>query len=62
MNLPSPNAAYSQTDEAQTRASLEAADKQNVKVGTILSKILMRDTATGDVRTLVVTSGALVIT
>lgn len=62
MNLARPGASYSQQDEAQTRSALEQADGQNIKVGSVLDKIFMRDTEDGTIRTVVVTSGALVVT
>lgn len=61
LNLPKPPPKYDPQDEANARRAIEQADKQNVKQSQIFGKILMRDTATGEVRTIVMTSGALVI-
>jgi hypothetical protein len=61
MNLPKPPAAYDAADQAQLRRSLEAADARNMKSGTVLDRILMRDTATGAVVTVTIASGVLAI-
>lgn len=61
MILPAPTPQYDQTNEAETRRGIANADKQNMKTGQILDKLLFRDTATGAVKTVVITSGAFVI-
>jgi hypothetical protein len=62
MNLPRAPQNYDATEQAQMRRILEAEDKKNLKAGQVLDKLLFRDTATGTVRTVVVTGGALVVT
>jgi hypothetical protein len=62
MNLPRAPQSYDATEQAQMRRILETEDKKNLKPDQVLDKLQFRDTATGTVRTLVVTSGALVIT
>ena len=62
MLLPNAPAQYDQANEAQVRHTLEQADKTTAKLNTVFDKILMRDTATGVVKTVVITSGAWVIT
>jgi hypothetical protein len=61
MQLPKAPATYSASDQAQLRGTLEREDNRNMKNGVILDKLLFRDTATGAVVTVVVTSGAFVI-
>lgn len=61
MNLPRPPEAYDQQDQAQTRAAIEQADNNNLKHGGVIDKLLFKDTATGVVKTVVVTSGVLVV-
>jgi hypothetical protein len=62
LSLPTPGAKYDPGNEAQMRAALEANDAQNIKLGQVLDKFFMRDTATGHIKTVVITSGAFVIT
>ena len=62
MLLPNAPAKYDQANEAQMRHTLEQTDKTTAKLNTVYDKILMRDTATGVVKTVVITSGAWVIT
>lgn len=62
MNLPRAPQTYDATEQAQMRRILETEDKKNLKAGQVLDTLLFRDTATGTVRTVVITSGALVIT
>lgn len=61
MNLPSPNAGYDQLNEAQARSQIEAEDEKNVKKGAVLNSLKFRDTVTGEVVTVSIASGALVI-
>lgn len=61
MNLPKAPQVYDASDQAQMRGVLEREDKRNMKTDIILDKLLFRDTATGAVKTVVVTSGAFVI-
>lgn len=61
MNLPNPPGEYDQQDQAQTRSAIEQADARNVKAGAALDKLLFRDTADGTIKTVVVTSGAFVV-
>jgi hypothetical protein len=62
MNLPRASQSYDATEQAQMRRILETEDKKNLKAGQVLDKLLFRDTATGAIRTVVVTGGALVVT
>ena len=62
MKLPSPQFTYDMANEAQTRSALEKADAQNAKFTSVFKKIYMEDTATGQIRTLVITSGGVVVT
>ena len=62
MNLPRASQTYDETEQAQMRRILETEDKKNLKAGQVLDSLLFRDTATGVVRTVVVTSGSFVIT
>lgn len=62
MDLAQAPAQYDKTDQDRVRGTLSSADKQNVKQGNVFDKILMRDTADGKIKTIVMTSGALVIT
>lgn len=62
LNLAPAPSQYDQADEAQQRRALEAEDKKTVKTGQVLDKLLFKDTATGAIKTVVVTSGAFVIT
>lgn len=62
MNLPKSPALYDATDQSQVRRILETEDRRNIKIGQVLDKILMRDTATGAVVSLSVSHGSLVIT
>ena len=62
MILPQPSPGYDERNEAETRNALQQADAQNVKKTTILTSFKMRDTATGVVKIVVMTSGAFVIT
>ena len=62
LTLGSAPSAYNKAHQDQVQGALVREDKNNVKTGTVFDKILMKDTATGTIVTLVVTSGALVIT
>lgn len=62
MNIAQAPAQYDKTDQDQMRGQLKAADAKNIKLGQVLDEILVRDTATGTIRTVVITSGAWVIT
>ncbi|HKQ43833.1 MAG TPA: hypothetical protein VJS47_00410 [Rhizomicrobium sp.] len=62
MQLPKAPAQYDGNDQAQMRGILEREDKRNLKAGTVLEKILLRDSVTGAVKILTVASGTLVIT
>jgi hypothetical protein len=61
LNFPDAPGQYGKPHQDQVQRLLEIEDKKNVKTGQILDKLLFRDTATGLVKTVVVTSGALVI-
>lgn len=61
MNLPRPTVQYDVQDQNNLRGELEREDKRNLKVGVVFDKIQMKDTATGVVKTIKMTSGALVI-
>lgn len=62
VSLPNAKPEYDPQDEAQTRALVEAADAQNIKLDQIITKLYFRDTSTLTIRTVVVTAGAFVIT
>ena len=62
LTLDIPPEKYDRVDQAQSRKAISDADKQNIKTGQILDKLLFRDTVTGTIKTIVVTSGAFVIT
>lgn len=62
MNLPQAPAQYDKTDQDRVRRAEMDADKRNVKIDTVLDSFMMRDTATGTIKTVVITSGAWVIT
>jgi len=64
MILPNPPHGYDANDQAQTRNLLVQEDKRNLKRGDllILDQFQMRDTADGALKTVVITSGELVIT
>jgi hypothetical protein len=62
MNLPQPPTIYDIADQSRTRKAIEMEDKRNLKVGTVFDKILVRDTDTGEVVTVTVASGVLVVT
>lgn len=53
---------YDESHQDQVQSLLEREDKKNLKSGQILDKLLFRDTADGTIKTVVVTSGAFVIT
>lgn len=61
MNLPAPTPKYDQNNEGQTRRALNEADQKNIKRGVPLDKLLLRDTDTGEIVTITVASGILVI-
>lgn len=61
MSLPKPPEQYSKEDQAVTRGLIDKGLNSKVGKGEILDKFLMRDTATGVVKTVVITSGAFVI-
>jgi hypothetical protein len=61
MLLPKAPEKYDQHDQDNLRGTLTTDAKTNLKVGHVFEKILMKDTATGQVRTIKMTSGALVI-
>ena len=60
--LPAPSGSYDPGAEARTRTMIEQADAQNVKITGVIDSLQFRDTATGQIRTVKVTSGAFVIT
>lgn len=62
MQLPKPPVQYDGGDQAQLRGILEREDKRNLKTGMVFDKLLLRDSVTGAVKTLTVSSGTLVIT
>lgn len=62
MQLPKAPEQYDGGDQAQLRGILEREDKRNLKTGFVFNEILIRDSASGIVRTLTVASGALIIT
>jgi hypothetical protein len=62
VRLSEPKAGYDAKDEKLTRAEIMREDGLNIKRGDVLEKILLRDLDTGEVKTLTVESGALVIT
>lgn len=62
MQLPKAPLQYDGNDQAQLRGILEREDKRNLKTGTVFDKLLLRDSVTGVVRTVTVSSGTLVIT
>lgn len=62
LNFPKSPAKYSDAHLDQVQRQLETEDKKNIKLGTVLDKILMRDTSTGKIVTVVMTDGALDIT
>lgn len=62
LNFPPAPSQYDKAHFDQVQRDLEAADKKNVKTDQVLDKLLFRDTATGTIKTVVVTSGAFVIT
>lgn len=53
---------YDKTDQDRFRFKVETADGENLKLGQVLDELLFRDTVTGTIVTVVVTSGALVVT
>lgn len=61
MILPAPGPTYDKANEAQTRRALNEADQKNIKRGVPLDKLLLRDTDTGEIVTITVASGILVI-
>jgi hypothetical protein len=61
MNLPSPPPKYDVLDQAQVRRTVDEADTMNIKTNSVQDKFRMRDTATGEIVTVVVTSGVFVI-
>lgn len=61
MQLPKAPAEYDGSDQAQLRGIIEREDKRNLKAGVVFDKLLLRDSVTGAVRTLTVTSGTLVV-
>jgi hypothetical protein len=61
MLLPKAPEKYDQHDQDVTRGVLNSDAKTNIKVGYVFDKILMKDTATGVVKTIKMTGGALVI-
>lgn len=62
MSLPKPPAQYSQEDQSVTRGLIDKGLNSKVGKGEILDKFLMRDTDTGEIKTVVITTGAFVIT
>jgi hypothetical protein len=60
--LPKPSGAYDPGNEAQARTLIELADTQNVKRQDVLTSLQFRDSATGEIKTLTIVSGSLVIT
>jgi hypothetical protein len=62
MLIPNAPGSYDQTDQDMVRGVLITDAKTNLKVGYVFDKILMKDTATGVIKTIKMTSGALVIT
>lgn len=62
LNIAQAPAQYDKTDQDRLRGAISTADALNIKTGQVLDKWLFRDTATGTIRTVVVTSGAFVIT
>ncbi|MGH6828659.1 MAG: hypothetical protein ACREFW_07090 [Rhizomicrobium sp.] len=62
LTLPAPSGGYDAGNEARARALIEQADNSNVKLTSVLASFQMRDTATGQIRTVKMTSGAFVIT
>lgn len=62
MNLAPAPAAYDKNDQDRMRRTVSDADNQSVKFNSVLTSFKMRDTATGTIKTVVITSGAFVIT
>ena len=62
MRLPKPPVQYDGSDQAQLRGILEREDKRNLKTGIVFDRLQLRDSVTGAVKTLTVSSGTLVIT
>lgn len=61
MNIAQAPAQYDKTDQDVMRRRMTEADNLNIKTGQVLDKLLFRDTADGTIKTVVVTSGALVV-
>lgn len=61
MILPQAPDAYDKQDQDRVRSALNTESKKALHAGDVFDKILMRDTATGEIKTVVITSGAFVI-
>lgn len=62
MKLPSAPGRYDPANEAQARSQIEREDANNVKRDSLLTKLQLRDTVTGDIHTLTIANGVVTIT